>query len=76
MNQELKKRLARNWFKILQDVICKEIEIIESRKKIFRKKRWFRGKKKKEGGGEFRICLLYTSPSPRDLYRSRMPSSA
>ena len=21
-------------------------------------------------------CLLYTSPSPRDLYRSRMPSSA
>ena len=22
------------------------------------------------------ICLLYTSPSPRDLYRSRMPSSA
>ena len=24
----------------------------------------------------FSICLLYTSPSPRDLYRSRMPSSA
>ena len=23
-----------------------------------------------------RHCLLYTSPSPRDLYRSRMPSSA
>ena len=23
-----------------------------------------------------RICLLYTSPSPRDLMRSRMPSSA
>ena len=22
------------------------------------------------------ICLLYTSPSPRDLARSRMPSSA
>ena len=22
------------------------------------------------------FCLLYTSPSPRDLYRSRMPSSA
>ena len=22
------------------------------------------------------VCLLYTSPSPRDLYRSRMPSSA
>ena len=30
--------------------------------------------------GEYTIytysCLLYTSPSPRDLYRSRMPSSA
>ena len=25
---------------------------------------------------EYKICLLYTSPSPRDLYRSRMPSSA
>ena len=24
----------------------------------------------------FFSCLLYTSPSPRDLYRSRMPSSA
>ena len=25
---------------------------------------------------EFWICLLYTSPSPRDRTRSRMPSSA
>ena len=25
---------------------------------------------------EFRTCLLYTSPSPRDLSTSRMPSSA
>ena len=24
----------------------------------------------------FRACLLYTSPSPRDRHRSRMPSSA
>ena len=24
----------------------------------------------------YRICLLYTSPSPRDRTRSRMPSSA
>ena len=27
-------------------------------------------------GERSNICLLYTSPSPRDLYRSRMPSSA
>ena len=25
---------------------------------------------------EYRTCLLYTSPSPRDTRRSRMPSSA
>ena len=27
-------------------------------------------------GKHFTICLLYTSPSPRDRYGSRMPSSA
>ena len=29
--------------------------------------------------GEYKVidgCLLYTSPSPRDEYRSRMPSAA
>ena len=26
--------------------------------------------------GTYGICLLYTSPSPRDRTRSRMPSSA
>ena len=29
-----------------------------------------------KGAGESRTCLLYTSPSPRDRTRSRMPSSA
>ena len=28
------------------------------------------------GKGRFQICLLYTSPSPRDRQKSRMPSSA
>ena len=28
------------------------------------------------GFGRFKTCLLYTSPSPRDRTRSRMPSSA
>ena len=28
------------------------------------------------GDGVVRTCLLYTSPSPRDLSTSRMPSSA
>ena len=29
-----------------------------------------------DGDGVFDRCLLYTSPSPRDRTRSRMPSSA
>ena len=33
-------------------------------------------KAKTGGAGRFCICLLYTSPSPRDLSTSRMPSSA
>ena len=30
----------------------------------------------KLGGAQIYLCLLYTSPSPRDLSTSRMPSSA
>ena len=30
----------------------------------------------KENFDNNNVCLLYTSPSPRDLMRSRMPSSA
>ena len=28
------------------------------------------------GGARPNLCLLYTSPSPRDVEESRMPSSA
>ena len=35
----------------------------------------FRGKKVTENA-DLSICLLYTSPSPRDRQKSRMPSSA
>ena len=30
----------------------------------------------KSKGSKYKICLLYTSPSPRDKRQSRMPSSA
>ena len=33
-------------------------------------------KKVREKINELGICLLYTSPSPRDVEESRMPSSA
>ena len=37
------------------------------------KKIWIEGKIQMEMAS---VCLLYTSPSPRDVSRSRMPSSA
>ena len=54
MDIELKKKLVRNWFKILQDMICNEIEELEGKTK-FKSKNWQRNKKNDEGGGEYRI---------------------
>ena len=55
MDQTIKKKLARNWFKTLQEVICQEIEELEGKKNIFKIKNWERGKNSNEGGGQFRI---------------------
>ena len=55
MDQDLKKNLTKNWFKILQEIICKDIEEIENRKNIFQISNWKRGKVNNEGGGQFRI---------------------
>ena len=55
MDIKIKKKLVKNWFKILQDIICNDIEELEGKKNIFKSKVWFRDKNKKEGGGEFRI---------------------
>ena len=45
----------------------RSVVILEGTSKVLEKVRI-------SGGG--RCCLLYTSPSPRDRTRSRMPSSA
>ena len=37
---------------------------------------YFTFSKNAAGEGKQRACLLYTSPSPRDRQKSRMPSSA
>ena len=37
---------------------------------------WHMPLTKRNGFEEYKICLLYTSPSPRDVEESRMPSSA
>ena len=55
MNKEIKQKITRNWFKLLQDVICKDIQKLENKKIKFVSKTWNRNKLKDEGGGEFRI---------------------
>jgi len=55
MDQIIKKKLARNWFKTLQEVLCKEIEELEGGSNLFKCKNWKRGKKSNEGGGQSRI---------------------
>ena len=52
---------ASNLWEILSDVTrCDWIDTVENI----------------EMDGDCRVCLLYTSPSPRDAHESRMPSSA
>ena len=55
MDKEIKKKLASNWFKLLQDTICNDIEKLENNNKKFNSKTWHRNQVKDEGGGEFRI---------------------
>ena len=55
MQDKIKKKIVKNWFVLLQNLICNDIEKLEGRGKTFISKKWSRGKNKKEGGGEFRI---------------------
>ncbi len=55
MDEIIKKKLARNWFKTLQEVLCQEIEELEGNSNLFKYKSWERGKKSTEGGGQFGI---------------------
>ena len=55
MDKEIKKKLASNWFKLLQNVICNNIEELEKNKIRFKSKIWSRSKIKDEGGGEFKV---------------------
>ena len=63
MNIEIKKNLAKNWFILLQDIICYEIEELEKEfgtkknkiPKKFKSQIWRKSDNNDEGGGEFRI---------------------
>ena len=55
MNVEIKKDLASNWFKTLQNAFCDDIKKFENNKTQFKSVTWKRNLKKDEGGGEYRI---------------------
>ena len=41
MEKEIKKKLTSNWFKLLQNIICEDIEKIENKKIKFKSKKFF-----------------------------------
>jgi len=55
MDKEVKKKIAKSWFKILQNIICFEIEKLENSSAKFVCNKWEKNPKKNEGGGEYRI---------------------
>ena len=55
MDKDIKKKLTRNWFINLQEMICNTIQQIEGGKIKFLKKSWERSIKKDEGGGCYYI---------------------
>ena len=55
MNLEIKKDLASNWFKMLQESICNSVCDLEKNNIKFKSTTWKRNLKKDEGGGEYRI---------------------
>ncbi len=55
MDNDIKKKLTRNWFKILQETICQEIRHLEKNSLEFISNKWDRNSLRDEGGGEFRI---------------------
>ena len=55
MDLDTKKGLVRNWFKLLQDAFCNDINILENNKKKFKSTTWKKNPNKDEGGGEYRI---------------------
>ena len=55
MDLEIKKELASNWFRMLQESICESINKLEKKNAKFKSTNWKRNLKKDEGGGEYRI---------------------
>ena len=62
-------KLAKTEKSSLRERVLKTAQILQLDKLLQRKP-------KELSGGQRQRCLLYTSPSPRDRQKSRMPSSA
>ena len=83
---EVAERLGSQFGKTTRSVISKSVmlKVYKAKPKAFPQDRATKAdtvraieKALALGKGELEgFCLLYTSPSPRDLYTSRMPSSA
>ena len=55
MDIKIKKKLVKNWFISLQEIICSEIIKIEKKNAKFKTKEWKRNDSKAEGGGKSRV---------------------
>ena len=55
MDLDIKKDLASNWFKLLQNAICNDIIKLEKNKLKFTSTTWKKNRYKDEGGGEYKI---------------------
>ena len=63
-----KLKFINDEYSVLKDQFNKNVESDEKLLELFNSL--------KEINSKLWVCLLYTSPSPRDVKRSRMPSSA
>ena len=72
------KRLPKKYFYLFNDFSDKTLEDWVKKKVCFGDKTLYKyiSEYSRENIKKFRTCLLYTSPSPRDRQKSRMPSSA
>ena len=55
MDIKIKKKLVKNWFISLQEIICSEIIKIEKKNTKFKTKEWKRNDSRDEGGGKSRV---------------------
>ena len=78
VQKDLPQPEQKNSLKINQEILTKNIKDNNGRRFSMPDRR--KGYIQKASIGDHKVylhtCLLYTSPSPRDMRRSRMPSSA